>query len=63
LDPSFVQLAFATALSANRLNVVLELPSNQAVRMAVEAGARATVISKLVAEPSLRALAPSQVHA
>src|SRR5215472_8806704 len=31
------------------------LPSNEAVRMAVEAGAGATVISRLVAEPSLRA--------
>ena len=28
---------------ADRLNVVLELPSNEAVRMAVEAGAGATV--------------------
>src|SRR5262249_44714652 len=35
------------ALSAKRLNVVLELPSNEAVRMAVEAGAGATVISRL----------------
>src|SRR5262249_7710760 len=42
------------ALSADKLNVVLELPSNEAVRMAVEAGAGATVISRLVAEPSLR---------
>src|SRR5262249_16115981 len=43
------------ALSADRLNVVLELPSNEAVRMAVEAGAGATVISRLVVERSLRA--------
>jgi len=43
------------ALSTDKLNVVLELPSNEAVRMAVEAGAGATVISRLVAEPSLRA--------
>jgi len=43
------------ALSVDRLNVVLELPSNEAVRIAVEAGAGATVISRLVAEPSLRA--------
>ena len=42
------------ALSTDRLNVVLELPSNEAVRMAVEAGAGASVISRLVAEPSLR---------
>jgi len=38
-----------------RLNVVLELPSNEAVRMAVEAGAGATVISRFVAEQGLRA--------
>jgi DNA-binding transcriptional LysR family regulator len=44
-----------SAVSADRLNVVLELPSNEAVRMAVEAGAGATVISRLVVEPSLRA--------
>jgi DNA-binding transcriptional LysR family regulator len=43
------------SLSAEKLNVVLELPSNEAVRMAVEAGAGATVISRLVVEPSLRA--------
>src|SRR5262249_36398683 len=43
------------ALSPDKLNVVLELPSNEAVRMAVEAGAGATVISRLAAEPSLRA--------
>ena len=43
------------ALSTDKLNVVLELPSNEAVRMAVEAGAGATVISRLVVEPSLRA--------
>lgn len=42
-------------LSAADLNVVLELPSNEAVRMAVEAGAGATAISELVVEPALRA--------
>lgn len=36
-------------LSIEQLNVVLELPSNEAVRMAVEAGAGATAISELVA--------------
>ena len=36
-------------LSIDQLNVVLELPSNEAVRMAVEAGAGATAISELVA--------------
>lgn len=38
-----------------QLDVVLELPSNEAVRSAVEAGAGATVISRLVVESSLRA--------
>jgi hypothetical protein len=42
------------AVSADRLYVVLELPSNEAVRMAVEAGAGATVISRLAVQPSLR---------
>ena len=40
---------------AGRLRVVLELPSNEAVRAAVEAGAGATVISASVASPSLEA--------
>ncbi len=38
-----------------RLRVVLELPSNEAVRAAVEAGAGATVISASVAAPGLEA--------
>ncbi len=37
------------------LRVILELPSNEAVRAAVEAGAGATVISASVAAPSLEA--------
>ena len=37
------------------LNVVLELPSNEAVLAAVEAGAGGTVVSALVAEAGLRA--------
>lgn len=37
-----------------RLRVVLELPSNEAVRAAVEAGGGVTVISALVAAPGLR---------
>ncbi|QQP91819.1 LysR family transcriptional regulator [Skermanella sp. TT6] len=37
------------------LEIRLELPSNEAVRAAVEAGAGATVISRLVAESSLKA--------
>jgi hypothetical protein len=38
-----------------RLNVALELPSNEAVRAAVEAGMGAAVISASVAAPSLEA--------
>ena len=38
-----------------QLRVLLELPSNEAVRAAVEAGAGATVISASVAAPSLEA--------
>lgn len=40
---------------AEALPVVLELPSNEAVRAAVEAGAGATVISASVAAPGLEA--------
>jgi DNA-binding transcriptional LysR family regulator len=42
---------FGIALSA--LDVAMELPSNEAVRAAVEAGAGATALSELVAMPSL----------
>jgi len=49
--------AFETALegtpAAGRLTVALELPSNEAVRAAVEAGMGATVISASVAAPSI----------
>lgn len=41
-------------LSIDRLNVVMELPSNEAVRMAVESGTGATVISRLVAARALK---------
>ena len=41
-------------VDARDLPVVLELPSNEAVRSAVEAGAGATVISELVVQSSLR---------
>jgi DNA-binding transcriptional LysR family regulator len=41
-------------VSVDKLNVVLELPSNEAVRMAVEAGAGAAVISRLAVESSIR---------
>ena len=44
---------FGLALAA--LNVALELPSNEAVRAAVEAGMGATVISASVAAPSVEA--------
>lgn len=42
-------------LTLARLNVALELPSNEAVRAAVEAGMGATVISASVAAPSVEA--------
>jgi DNA-binding transcriptional LysR family regulator len=42
-------------LESDDLDVALELPSNEAVRAAVEAGAGATVISRLVAESALKA--------
>lgn len=41
-------------LGVDRLRVVLELPSNEAVRAAVEDGAGATAISRLVIEAGLR---------
>jgi len=52
--------AFETALAKRGLDpgalrVALELPSNESVRAAVEAGAGATVISASVAAPSLEA--------
>jgi DNA-binding transcriptional LysR family regulator len=42
-------------VAAGSLQVVLELPSNEAVRAAVEAGAGATALSASVAAPSLEA--------
>lgn len=42
-------------IEPGKLNVVLELPSNEAVIAAVEAGAGGTVVSALVAEAGLRA--------
>jgi len=41
-------------LSAKDITIQLELPSNEAVRAAVEAGAGATMLSRLVVEASLR---------
>lgn len=49
-------------LSADRLKVVLELPSNEAVRAAVEAGAGATAISELVAASGIASGALSRVR-
>ncbi|NVN84927.1 MAG: LysR family transcriptional regulator [Rhodopseudomonas sp.] len=45
----------ALGVDPRQLNVALELPSNEAVRSAVEAGAGATVVSKLVAVGSIKA--------
>ncbi|GLK83340.1 LysR family transcriptional regulator [Ancylobacter defluvii] len=42
-------------LSAERLNVALEYPSNEAVRAAVEAGSGVTVLSRRVAASAIRA--------
>jgi DNA-binding transcriptional LysR family regulator len=40
-------------LASSDLHVVIELPSNEAVRAAVEAGSGVAVMSKLVAAPSI----------
>ncbi len=45
----------AKGVSPEALNIVLELPTNEAVRAAVEAGAGVTAISELVVEAALRA--------
>ena len=50
----FESAAKAMGIDPGALAVVLELPSNEAVRSAVEAGAGATVISELVVASSLR---------
>lgn len=42
------------SLTAGDVNIVLELPSNEAVRGAVIAGAGATILSRLVAENTLK---------
>jgi DNA-binding transcriptional LysR family regulator len=42
-------------VTPDKLNIVLELPTNEAVRNAVEAGAGVTAISELVVETALRA--------
>lgn len=51
----FEQTLQRNGLDPGQLDVALELPSNEAVRSAVEAGAGAAVMSLLVAESSLRA--------
>lgn len=50
----FETAARAMGVEVASLPIVLELPSNEAVRSAVEAGAGATVISELVVQSSLR---------
>lgn len=49
----FEQALKKHGIAASDLNVVLELPSNEAVRRAVEAGAGATVLSRLAVETGL----------
>jgi len=49
------QALLAQRMTLNQLHVALELPSNEAVRAAVEAGMGATLISASVAAPSLEA--------
>jgi DNA-binding transcriptional LysR family regulator len=51
----FEQAVRDLQLDPRALDVALELPSNEAVRTAVEAGAGATVMSKLVVASSIRA--------
>ncbi|WP_298284859.1 LysR family transcriptional regulator [Acidocella sp.] len=60
---AFEAVLRASGLDPARLNVVLELPSNEAVRGAVEAGLGATVLSTSVAAPSLEAGLLRQVAA
>lgn len=45
----------ALGLTREALNVVLELPSNEAVRSTVEAGAGVTVMSRLVVQQAIKA--------
>jgi len=52
---AFEALLPAHGLSPGELGVALELPSNEAVRAAVEAGSGVTVISRLVVEHAIRA--------
>jgi DNA-binding transcriptional LysR family regulator len=52
----------ALSLSLDELRVALELPSNEAVRAAVEAGMGAAVMSASVAAPSIEAGRLRQVN-
>ena len=52
---SVFEAALADAGATDTLRVAMELPSNEAVRAAVEAGAGATVLSASVVAPSLEA--------
>jgi DNA-binding transcriptional LysR family regulator len=59
---SVFEAALAQAGITTLLRVALELPSNEAVRAAVEAGAGATVISASVVAPSLEAGLLHRIH-
>jgi DNA-binding transcriptional LysR family regulator len=52
---AFERVLLEERISLDRLHVALELPSNEAVRAAVEAGMGATAISASVAAPSIEA--------
>jgi len=57
----FEQALQRHGLDFSHFNIALELPSNEAVRSAVEAGAGAAVMSLLVAESSVRTQALVQI--
>ena len=50
----FEQALVRLGISPNSLNVTLEMPSNEAIRGAVVAGAGATAISRVVVKPALQ---------
>jgi DNA-binding transcriptional LysR family regulator len=50
----FEQALLRLGMAPDQLDVVLELPSNEAIRAAVEAGAGATAISRVVVKSALR---------
>jgi DNA-binding transcriptional LysR family regulator len=51
----FLEAIAGLGLDADALDIALELPSNEAVRSAVEAGAGASVMSRLVVDSAIRA--------